>query len=231
MSQIPLPLSFDRQFSLQNYISDSSEYIAQQLVALFDETGEPLIGLCGAGDSGKTHLLNACAHYARECRVNYYLFDAQQLHAADAEHFADFPPGAVVAIDNLDMLAGSKPWETHCYQLINRVKHQELRMLFSLSRLPRDIGFRLPDLKSRLMWGLMINLPTPDDPALRRIIRARADLLGLKLGDEVLDYLLTHFSRRLGDQIDLLNRLDREALSKQRRITIPLVRECCSMPD
>jgi DnaA family protein len=230
MSQIPLPLSFDRQFSLHNYISDNSDYIAQQLVALFDETGEPLIGLCGAGDSGKTHLLNACAHYARECRVNYFLFDAQQLHTANAGHFTDFPAGAVVAIDNLDMLAGSKPWETRCYQLINRVKHLELRMLFSLSRLPRDIGFRLPDLKSRLMWGLMINLQAPDDAALRRIIRARADLLGLKLGDEVLDYLLTHFSRRLADQIDLLNRLDREALSRKRRITIPLVRECCNPP-
>jgi DnaA family protein len=225
MSQIPLPLSFDRRFSLDNYISDSADYIAQQLIALFDETGEPLIGLCGGADSGKTHLLNACAHYARECGVNYYLFDAQQLQSASAGNFAEFPAGAVIAVDNLDMLAGIKPWEAQFYQLINRVKQQELRMIFSLSRLPRDIGFRLPDLKSRLTWGLMVNLDAPDDEGLRRIIRQRARLLGLKLADGVLDYLLSHFSRRLSDQIDLLHRLDREALSKQRRITIPLVRE------
>ncbi len=226
MSQLPLPLSFDRRFSLQNLIADNGAYIQQQLTGLFDETGESLIGLCGGTDSGKTHLLNACAHYARDCKVQYYLFDAQQLQQAKAEHFSEFPAGAVIGVDNLDMLAGLRAWEERFFDLINRVKLGELRLIFTVSRMPRDVGFRLPDLKSRLMWGLIISLPTPDDESVMQILHRRSELLGLRVTDEVADYLLRHFSRRLSDQMDLLYRLDREALSRQRRITIPLIRDC-----
>ena len=225
MSQIPLPLSFDKRFSYANYIAQDSEYVIRQLSALFDETGEALIGLCGGADSGKTHLLNACAHYARDCKVSFYLFDAQQLMEVKANHFGDFPPGSVVGVDNLDLLAGNKPWEEQFYHLINRVKSGELRLVFSLSRMPRDTGFRLPDLKSRLMWGLLIPLESVDDQQLEGILQKRARLLGLKISDDALAYLLSHFSRRLSDQMDLLYRLDHISLSSKRRITVPLIKQ------
>lgn len=225
MAQLPLPLSFDKRFSLENYIAENAEYISQNLTALFDETGEPIIGLWGGSDSGKTHLLNACAHYARHCHVQFHLFDASQLLEVDAGSFSEFPFGSVLGIDNLDLLAGNREWEELFYQLINRVKAGEVRFVFSLSRNPRDIGFRLPDLKSRLMWGLLIALQSPDEEQLPGVIKARAKLLGLKLGDNVLNYLLTHYSRNLSEQMALLYRLDQVALVRQRKITIPLIRD------
>jgi len=225
VSQIPLPLSFDKRFSLSNYIADNSEYIAQQLTALFDETGESLIGLYGGVDTGKTHLLNACAHYARDCAISFHLFDALQLQQARAENFNEFPAGSVIGVDNLDLLAGNRSWEEQFYQMVNRVKSAELRLIFTLSRKPRDIGFRLPDLKSRLMWGLLIGLAPVNDEQLKNVIRKRAKLLGLKISNEALAYLISHFSRRLSDQMDLLYQLDHVSLSSQRRITIPLIKQ------
>jgi DnaA family protein len=225
MAQLPLPLQFDSRFSLDNYIADEAPYIRHQLTALFDETGERLIGLWGGSDSGKTHLLNACALYARSGDIAYHLFDAAQLMDASAEGFSEFPGGTVLAVDNIDLLAGHRSWEAAFYQVINRVKAGELRFLFSLSRQPRDTGFKLPDLKSRLGWGLMIALPAPDDAAVERILRERARLLGLELGDDALHFLLSRFSRRLKDQMEALKKLDEAALSQQRRITIPFIRE------
>jgi len=227
MAQIPLPLSFDKRFSLENYIAENSDYIGQNLTALFDETGESLIGLWGGTDSGKTHLLNACAHYARHCHVQFHLFDALQLLEADAESFSDFPHGSVLGVDNLDLLSGNREWEEQFYQLINRVKAGEIRFVFSLSRNPRDIGFRLPDLKSRLMWGLLISLKSPDDDQLSDVLKARAKLLGLEMSDGALNYLLTHYSRKLSEQMKLLYQLDHASMSSKRKITIPLIRETC----
>lgn len=231
MAQIPLPLSFDKRFSLQNYISDHADYIEQQLTALFDETGEPLVGLWGGVDSGKTHLLNACAHYARHCSIPFHLFDASQLSEAKPGSFYDFPEGSVVGIDNLDLLAGNRAWEEQFYQLVNRVKSGEIRFVFSMSRQPRDTGFRLPDLKSRLTWGLLIALDSPDDIQLEYILKHRARLLGLKLGKDVLKYLLSHYSRKLSYQMQLLYKLDHASMSTQRKITIPLIRETCNGED
>lgn len=196
-------------------------------MALFDETGEPLIGLWGGVDAGKTHLLNASAHYARHCNVQFHLFDAAQLLEVKAQNFSDFPLGSVLGIDNLDLLAGNRDWEEQFYQLINRVKAGEIRFVFSLSRNPRDIGFRLPDLKSRLMWGLLIALQSPDDEQLTELLRTRAQLLGLKMTDDVLSYLLSHYSRKLSDQMQLLYQLDHASMSRKRKITIPLIRETC----
>ncbi|MBT3204612.1 MAG: hypothetical protein HOM14_12430 [Gammaproteobacteria bacterium] len=227
MAQIPLPLSFDKRFSLENYIAENSAYICQNLTALFDETGEPLIGLWGGIDSGKTHLLNACAHYARHCHVQFHLFDALQLLEAEAQSFSDFPYGSVLGVDNLDLLAGNRDWEEQFYQLINRVKSGEIRFVFTLSRNPRDIGFRLPDLKSRLMWGLLISLNSPDDEQLSEVLKARAKLLGLEMSDGALNYLLTHYSRKLSEQMKLLYQLDHASMSSKRKITIPLIRETC----
>ncbi|MBC8211091.1 MAG: hypothetical protein H8E21_08470 [Gammaproteobacteria bacterium] len=228
MAQLPLPLSFDKRFSFQNYVSEQSAFVSQSLIALFDETGEPLVGLWGGADCGKTHLMNACAHYARHCHVPFHLFDALQLVDADANSFSGFPDGSVIGVDNIDLLAGNRSWEERFYQLINRVKAGELRFVFSLSRNPRDIGFRLPDLKSRLMWGLLIALPSTDDGQLVKVLKTRAQLLGLKLSDEVIAYLLSHYSRKLSEQMSLLYLLDQASLSKKRKITIPLIRETCA---
>ncbi len=225
MAQLPLPLSFDKRFSLDNYIAANADYLREQLTGLFDGTGESLIGLCGSADSGKTHLLNACAHYARDCELNYHLFDAAQLVNATADGFNELPAESLVGVDNLDLLAGHRAWEQQFYQLINRVRAGELRFIFSLSRSPRDIGFRLPDLKSRLMWGLLITLHSPDDGQLEDILKTRASLLGLDLPQDVVNYLLSHFSRKLSDQIQLLHRLDHAAMSQQRRLTIPFIRD------
>lgn len=228
MAQIPLPLSFDKQFSLQNYFAENAAFISQSLTALFDETGESLIGLWGGSDSGKTHLVNACAHYARDCGIQFHLFDASQLMTVAAQNFSDLPSGSVLGIDNLDLLAGHREWEEQCYQIINRVKAGEIRFIFTLSRLPRDIGFKLPDLKSRLNWGLMVALTMSDDASLESILKQRAKLLGLEMSKEVLNYVLSHYSRKLSDQMVLLYQLERASLSKQRKITIPFIREICS---
>jgi UTP--glucose-1-phosphate uridylyltransferase len=44
VAQLPLPLTFDKRFSFQNYVSEQAAFVSQSLIALFDETGEPLIG-------------------------------------------------------------------------------------------------------------------------------------------------------------------------------------------
>jgi len=227
MAQIPLPLSFDKRFSFSNFLASNADYIEQQLTGLFDETGEGMVGLWGGADAGKTHLLNACAHYARFCDINFHLFDAAQLVEADSQGFVDFTSGSVIGVDNLDALAGNRSWEKQFYQLINEVRAGRLRFVFSLSRGPKDTGFKLPDLKSRLMWGLLIALEPADDRQVESILKQRADMLGLRLSNEVLHYLLSHYSRKLSDQMQLLYQLDHASMSKQRKITIPLIRETC----
>jgi DnaA family protein len=90
---------------------------------------------------------------------------------------------------------------------------------------PDELAARLDDFRSRLQWGLLLQLPPTGDAEIRRILRRRADMLGFELSDEVISYLLTHHARDLGEQIDILQRLDGISLTQQRRVTIPLVKQ------
>ena len=153
------------------------------------------------------------------------IYDAAQLRDCEAGIFDDFSQCQVLAIDNLDLLAGHEPWEAACYQLVNRCRNGEFRFLFSLKRRPADVAFRLDDLRSRLQWGLMLQLPAGSEAELGEILQQRAQRLGIRLTPEVINYLLTHYARNPATQMAILRRLDSASLSHQRRITIPLIKQ------
>ena len=63
-----------------------------------------------------------------------------------------------------------------------------------------------------------------DDEQRREVLLKHAQALGMHIGNDLLDYLLSRFSRDLGHLMDLLQQLDNYALQTQRPLTIPLLR-------
>jgi DnaA family protein len=66
--------------------------------------------------------------------------------------------------------------------------------------------------------------PTSENET-RAALRREADRRGIFLADEVMDYLLTRAARDLGTLMQLLDRMDRFALARQRPVTVPLLRQ------
>ena len=81
------------------------------------------------------------------------------------------------------------------------------------------------DLRTRLAWGHVFQLQRLGETERRSVLRQHADARGLFLSDEVMDFMLSRFSRDLGSLMQLLDRLDRHALRKQRAITVPLLKD------
>ena len=231
IKQIALALSLDRQFSFDNFVADRAEMIISNLQALILGKGEIQLGLWGTAASGKTHLLNASAYFARKNGVLLQIYDGTQLRQCDADEFEGFSHCDVLAIDNLDAIAGSAAWEACFYQIINRCRDGEFRLLFSLTDKPAALTTQLADFRSRLQWGLLLQLPQVGDPEIRQILHRRAQLLGIDLSAEVISYLMNHHARDLGQQIGILRRLDGISLSQQRRVTIPLVKQALAETD
>ena len=230
IKQIALPLSLDRQYSFENFISDRADLIVASLKALIQGDGEAQIGLWGATASGKTHLLNASADYARQKNVVLQIYDAKQLLQCDATEFEGFSLCDVLAIDNLDAIAGNAEWEACFYQVINRCRDGDYRFVFAMSHRPENLETTLDDFRSRLQWGLMLQLPSSDDIEIRQILRKRAQLIGIELAEDVLSYLMTHHARNLATQMAILRRLDGASLSQQRKVTIPLIKQALLEP-
>lgn len=153
------------------------------------------------------------------------MYDARQLSELAPCCLEEFAEGTILAIDNLDAICGDREWESAFYYLINRCHQQALRLLVSLGSRPRDLSCALADFQSRLSWGLLLELPVAQEADIENIIRQRARLLGHDLPDEVIAYLIRHYPRGLGVQLEILRKLDAASLSAKKKITIPLVKQ------
>ena len=89
---------------------------------------------------------------------------------------------------------------------------------------PGQLALR-DDLRSRLGWGLVYQLRALTDEDKARHLRAEAERRGLRLPDEVIRYLLNRLPRDLPSLNSAIELLDRYSLSRQRHITLALVRD------
>ncbi len=153
------------------------------------------------------------------------IYDAVQLLQCEAAVFEGFNQCDVLAIDNLDAIAGNPAWEACFYQVINRCREGDYRFVFAMTDKPDDLVTSLDDFRSRLQWALMLHLPSSNDADIREILQQRAQLIGIDLSSEVISYLVTHHARNLATQMSILRRLDEASLSQQRKVTIPLVKQ------
>ena len=218
MKQIALDIGLARVPSLAGFCAGPNEAVlAHVRVWAGNPTRSPVpTYLWGASGSGKTHLLRAVGESLREQGALAGWLDAS-VHE---------PPGfderwAVVLFD-----------EVHLYTAVQQhaafswfVSAQALQrgVLAAGAVPPADLKLR-EDLRTRLAWGHVFGLQVLSEPERRAVLRQAADARGVFLGDDVMDYMLTRFSRDLGTLMQLLEQLDGYALQTQRAITIPLIR-------
>ncbi|MEX0870957.1 MAG: DnaA/Hda family protein, partial [Aquisalimonadaceae bacterium] len=115
-------------------------------------------------------------------------------------------------------------WEEAVFHLYNRVLEAGGRLLVSASGRPARLGISLPDLESRLSWGLVHRLQPLSESELLQALERRALARGLELPADTGRYLISRVPRDAGSLFSLLDRLDQAALAAQRRLTVPFVR-------
>ena len=89
---------------------------------------------------------------------------------------------------------------------------------------PADLPV-MPELQTRLGWGLVFQLQGLNDTEKRAALAQHAEYLGFRLEPQVADYLLNHTARDMQSLLRVLEALDRFSLETRRPITLPLLRQ------
>lgn len=222
---LPVHLPDDETFN-SYYPATGNDELIQSLRESAEGHSQQAIYLWGPEKSGRTHLLHAaCAHANDAQRRSFYL--PLGIHASIStallEGLEDLD---LVCIDDVHAIAGHPLWEEAMFDLYNRVREKnKCSLVVSASVSATDADFSLPDLISRMRWGLSYQLqPMADDEKLLALQR-RAAMRGLQLPEDVGRFLLNRLARDLRTLFDVLDKLDKASLVHQRKLTIPFIKE------
>lgn len=222
--QLPLALRWPAHQRLREFHAGPNGAIVDALRATARDAGSPWIFLAGAPGSGRTHLLFAtCAEASEAGRGAQYL-SLSALSSPHAAAIRGFGGSDLVAIDDLDAIAGDGEAEHALFDLYNRCRAERSTVVFAATAPPSRLGIGLPDLVSRLSACTQMALKPLDEVERRRVLQERATARGIELDEGVLDWLFTRRKRDLATLLDLLDRIDRASLAAQRRVTVPFLR-------
>ena len=226
MKQLALDIGLVTGPTLTNYFAGPNEAALQHLrlwagAGSSQATRSPVpTYLWGEAGSGKSHLLKAVRAALREQGASMGWLDASQHEPPEFDE-----RWSAVLLDDVH-LYGAELQHTAFNWFVNAISPgsgAQRWVLAAGSLPPADLPLR-DDLRSRLGWGHVFQLQSLDEAARRAVLRQEADARGIFLGDEVMDYMLSRFSRDLGSLMQLLGQLDAYALQTQRAITIPLLK-------
>lgn len=176
--------------------------------------------LWGDNGSGKTHLLRAVADHILNQGARVGCMDKTTVQPPEFN-----PEWEVLLLDDVQFFSAVQQHMAFNW-FVNAATPGAARQPWVLAAgcvPPQDLPLR-EDLRTRLGWGHVFHLQLLDDDQRREVLLKHAQTLGMHLGNDLLDYLLSRFSRDLGHLIDLLEQLDNYALQTQRPLTIPLLR-------
>ncbi len=154
----------------------------------------------GPSGIGKTHLLYAIANKILEThpeKVIIFLkgedFTNAYRESLDAGTMSLFRQkyrnADVLIIDDIQFIAGKKQTQEEFFHTFETLHEKKKQIILSSDRSPNEMAVLEERLKTRFLNGLIQDIQTPDLELRLAILRKKSENAGLRLSDEILEFL------------------------------------------
>ena len=225
INQLTLGVSLKDEATFANFYTGKNTQLITTLKSIAEGKGERVIYFYGMGGQGCTHLLQAACHEAHQHGKSAVYIPLGNLVDFTPDIFEGLETRDLICIDDVHHMAGKPEWEEAFFHAYNRMHDAGTRLIVTANVAPYAVRFVLPDVVSRLVWGIVFQMqPLTDDEKLYVLIM-RAERRGLMLSEEVGKFILNHCPRHMSTLFAALHALDKISLAAQRKLTIPFVKE------
>ena len=180
--------------------------------------------ISGVQSSGKTHLLQATFQRCIRLSKSSLYIPMREFDQFSPEILDDLEQLHLICIDDIEFILGNQAWERKLLDLYERIQTTDTHLVVASHDSPKGINFFLPDLASRFSMSLIHQLEMLSETEILSAIQMHAEVRGFNLPKESVNYLLKRVERNVGSLIDIIEILDYESLSKQRKLTIPFIK-------
>jgi chromosomal replication initiation ATPase DnaA len=203
-----LELAGDPSFSVENFLISGCNEQAFDMIELWPDWPDPVLLLLGPSGSGKSHLATIWAARTKALKLN-----VADLACADLPSLSQQP---ALLIEEAEGIASA---ETALFHLLNLIRASGTSLLLTAHTAPEHWGLATADLLSRLRLAPRVAIETPDDALLRAVLVKLFFDRQLMVDTGLIEFAALRLTRGLAAARDFVAALDREALSRGKRIT------------
>ncbi|MBN1769884.1 MAG: chromosomal replication initiator protein DnaA [Deltaproteobacteria bacterium] len=186
---------------------------------------------------GKTHLLSAVANTVAlrrpGCRV-FYLptqrFVEEFVHAVRAGGLEAFDRKYreecdLLLLDDVHVLRGKDGTQERFFHIFNALYDRHVPIIMTSDQWPKEIPDLEERLRTRFLWGLLVNIDPPEFETRVAILRRKAEDEGLDVPDDVAQLIALKVTGSVRELEGVLGRLAAQAELSSRPISLALAQE------
>jgi chromosomal replication initiator protein len=202
------------QYTFDNFIKGEPNKLARAVaVEIAKSPGKTIFNplfLYGGSGVGKTHLAYAIGNEV--CRLNpaarvlYVAANTFKLQFQDAVNHNRVPDFLmfyqsvdVLIVDDIQYFADLRGTQDSFFQIFNHLQQSHKQLILTSDRSPLELRGVQDRLLSRFKWGLAAEITRPDYQLRHDILMYRIRKDGVKLNDEIIDYIATHVTDNVRD--------------------------------
>ncbi len=194
---------FEKKYTFNTFVVGPSNQFAHAAAkAVADAPGRaynPLFIYSGVG-LGKTHLINAIGHYiqGKSPRTKVAYLSSEQFtnelinrmsHQRMEEFRQKYRNMDVLIIDDIQFIAGKERTQEEFFHTFNALYEAQKQIVLTSDRQPKEIPDIEERLRSRFESGLISDIQPPDLETRIAILKKKADFWGIRLPDDVAEFL------------------------------------------
>ncbi len=207
--------------TFENYVEGKSNQLARAAsIQVSNKPGadyNPLYIYGGVG-LGKTHLMQAVGNQIKALNpestvvyVNCERFVSDMVKAlqhSKINEFKNFYRNVdALLIDDIQFLADKSRSQEEFFHTFNSLYEAKSQMIITCDRYPKEIDGLEDRLRSRLGWGLAVDIKPPDLETRVAILHSKAEASGIHLAEEVAFFIANRFKSNIRELEGALKRV------------------------
>jgi len=191
----------------------------------------------GPSGIGKTHLLHAIVNRIKqklpEVKILYIRGDdfinqmIEHLASKTMNEFKNkYRKCDVLLIDDIQFIAGKTSTQEEFFHTFNALYEDRKQIILTSDRPPREIKPLEDRLVTRFEWGILADIQPPDMELRVAIIKNKSQQVGLKMSDEVLEFLAENIRSNVRQIEGAIKKLSAMSFLTGNEVTIELASKC-----
>lgn len=209
--QSPAGIFMNSSYTFENFVTGASNqlaYAACRAVAEYPGNSYNPLLIWGESGLGKTHLLHAIGHYARELRPNMrikYLSSEELtndfINSISSGARDDFKRRYrnldLLIVDDIQFLQGKESTQEEFFHTFNALHQAGKQIVLSSDRPPRQLTTLEDRLRTRFESGLITDVQSPDLETRMAILDKKAKPKHVSLPQEVKELIASRYEKSI----------------------------------